>query len=129
MAKSGLLVIDEDRPDAFAKYAADHGVEIPPTFTVKTGKGRHYYFRDTENGALSNHEGALQDYGINVRSGNAYVVGPGSKHKTGSTTEWSTTGPLRCRDGLSKLSKLKATAQQPRHPQSFRQPPRARHAA
>jgi hypothetical protein len=32
MAKSGLLVIDEDRPDAFAKYAADHGVEIPPTF-------------------------------------------------------------------------------------------------
>jgi hypothetical protein len=25
MGLSGLLVIDEDQPDAFAKYAADHG--------------------------------------------------------------------------------------------------------
>ena len=29
VGKSGLLVIDEDQPDAFAKYAADHGVQIP----------------------------------------------------------------------------------------------------
>jgi hypothetical protein len=83
MGKNGLIVIDEDKPDAFAKYAANHGVEIPPTFTVKTGKGRHYYFLDTQQGALGNHEGALKPYGINVRSGNAYVVGPGSKHFSG----------------------------------------------
>jgi AAA domain/Bifunctional DNA primase/polymerase, N-terminal len=83
VGKSGLLVIDEDTPGGFAKYAADHGVTIPPTFIVKTGKGRHYYFKDTQNGALSNQEGALTDYGINVRSGNAYVVGPGSKHFSG----------------------------------------------
>jgi hypothetical protein len=83
VGKSGLLVIDEDVPGGFARYAAEHGVEIPPTFTVKTGKGRHYYFKDTQNGALGNAEGALSEYGINVRSGNAYVVGPGSKHFSG----------------------------------------------
>ena len=84
VGKSGLLVIDEDQPEAFAKYAADHGVEIPDTFAVKTGKGRHYYFKDTENGTLGNAEGALSEYGINVRSGNAYVVGPGSQHASGA---------------------------------------------
>jgi hypothetical protein len=81
--KSGLLIIDEDEPDGFARYAADHGVAIPATFTVKTGNGRHFYFRDTENGALSLTEGALSEYGINVRSGNGFVVGPWSKHESG----------------------------------------------
>ena len=81
--KSGLIVIDEDQPDGFAKYAADHGVEIPDTFRVKAGKGQHYYFLDSEQGALGNSEGALREYGINVRSGNAYVVGPGSVHASG----------------------------------------------
>jgi hypothetical protein len=81
--KSGLLVIDEDVPDAFAKYAADHGHDIPATFIDKTADGQHYYFQDTENGALSLEEGALADYGINVRSGNGYVVGPGSVHASG----------------------------------------------
>jgi hypothetical protein len=85
MGPSRLLVIDEDQPDAFPRYAADHGVEIPPTFTVKTADGRHYYFQDPLSGELANTEGALGPYGINVRSGNAYVVGPGSIHKTGVT--------------------------------------------
>jgi hypothetical protein len=31
-------------------------------------------------GSLGNHEGALGGYGINIRSGNAYVVGHGSQH-------------------------------------------------
>jgi hypothetical protein len=77
---SNLLVVDEDKPDALAKYAAEHGVAIPDTFTVTTGKGKHYYFQDLDMGALGNQEGALRDYGINIRSGNAYVVGHGSQH-------------------------------------------------
>jgi hypothetical protein len=84
MGLSGLLVIDEDQPDAFAKYAADHGGQMPPTFTVKTTNGRHYYFQDSVGGQLGNTEGALGAYGINVRSGNAYIVGPGSVHATGA---------------------------------------------
>jgi hypothetical protein len=85
--RSGLLVIDEDKPDAFAKYAEEHGFTIPDTFVVKTGKGRHYYFKDTQDGALGNEEGALSEYGINVRSGNGYVIGPGSKHHSGASYE------------------------------------------
>jgi hypothetical protein len=83
---SNLLVVDEDKPDALAKYAAEHGVAIPDTFVVATGKGKHYYFQDLDMGALGNQEGALRDYGINIRSGNAYVVGHGSQHaETGAT--------------------------------------------
>ena len=56
----GVVAIDEDREDAFEKCAADQGVEIPPTFTVKTAKGRHCSFLDTENGALGNHKSVLE---------------------------------------------------------------------
>jgi hypothetical protein len=56
--KSGLVIIDEDKPDALPKYAADHGHEIPATYTVRTGKGRHYYYTAPAgwdwNGAVDN---------------------------------------------------------------------------
>jgi hypothetical protein len=83
--KSGLLVIDEDAPDEFAKYAADHGVTIPDTYTVTTAQGKHYYFQDTEAGALGNREGAFGEYHINIRSGRGYVIAAGSKHESGTT--------------------------------------------
>jgi hypothetical protein len=95
--KSGLLVVDEDAPDEFAKYAANHGVAIPATYTVTTAKGKHYYFQDTEAGALGNREGAFRDYAINVRSGRGYVIAPGSKHATGvvyTANGVSTVAPL-----------------------------------
>src|SRR5512133_372292 len=94
MSGSGLIVIDEDLLDALAKYAADNGKEIPITFTVSTAKGRHHYFYDTENGTFGNHEGALAEYGINVRSGNAYVVGPGSMHVSGTVYEVEILAPI-----------------------------------
>jgi hypothetical protein len=81
--KSGLLVIDEDAPDEFAKFAADRGVTIPATYTVTTAQGKHYYFQDTEDGALGNREGAFGAYHINIRSGRGYVIAPGSKHESG----------------------------------------------
>jgi hypothetical protein len=83
--KSGLVVIDEDRLGAFKRYADEHGYKITPTLVVSTAKGRHYYFVAPEDNQLGNKEGALKDYNINVRAGNAYVVGPGSLHATGVT--------------------------------------------
>jgi hypothetical protein len=80
---SNLVVIDEDRLGEFQRYADEHGVQIPPTFTVTTGKGRHYYFTAREDHPLGNKEGALKEYCIDVRAGNGYVVGPGSIHSTG----------------------------------------------
>jgi hypothetical protein len=81
--KSGLLVVDEDKAGEFQRFADKHGHTIPATYTVATAKGKHYYFRDTENGRLGIHEGAFEDYEINIRSGNGFVVGPGSVHATG----------------------------------------------
>ena len=82
--KSGLLVVDEDAPGEFQRYADAHNFASPPTYTVQTAKGKHYYFRDTENGRLGPHEGAFTDYNINIRSGVGFVVGPGSVHATGT---------------------------------------------
>ena len=82
---SRLLVIDEDVPGAFAKYAASLGVEIPETFTVTTGRGTHWYFAAPEGLALGNTTGALPE-GLDVRGGRGlggYVIGPGSEHATG----------------------------------------------
>jgi len=81
--RSGLVVIDEDRVEELARYAADHGVKMTATFTVSTAKGNHYYFRAPEGYALGNAEGDFRDHAINVRAGNGYVVGPGSLHVTG----------------------------------------------
>jgi len=84
---SSLLVIDEDRPGAFAAFAASIGQAIEPTFAVGTAKGRHYYYRQAEGAPLGNSRGRLAGYGIDVRGGGAgnggYVVGPGSVHETG----------------------------------------------
>ena len=84
---SCLLVVDEDRPGAFAAFAASVGQAVDPTFTVATAKGHHFYFRQEAGAPLGNGRGALAGQGIDVRGGGAGnggdVVGPGSVHATG----------------------------------------------
>jgi hypothetical protein len=84
---SHLLGVDEDRPGAFADFAASIGEVVPPTFAVSTAKGRHYYFRQSDGAPLGNGRGRLAGHGIDVRGGGSghggYVVGPGSVHATG----------------------------------------------
>lgn len=79
---SGLLVVDEDVPGDFARYAATIGQTVPATFTVRTGHGSHFYLRATDP-SMGNAEGALSSYGINVRGRGGFVVAPGSVHETG----------------------------------------------
>ncbi|GAA0980526.1 hypothetical protein GCM10009551_022190 [Nocardiopsis tropica] len=82
---SGLLVVDEDTPGAFARFAAAKGVTVPETFTVSTGRGRHYYFTNPAN--LGNAPKEFKGHGIDIRGGGGrdggYVIGPGSLHSTG----------------------------------------------
>ncbi|MFY1589126.1 phage/plasmid primase, P4 family [Micromonospora sp. WMMD734] len=83
---SRLLVIDEDAPGVFQKYADEHGHTIPRTFTVSTGRaggGRHLYFRVPLDSPFTTATGSLPK-GIDVRGRNGYVVGPGSIHETGA---------------------------------------------
>ena len=81
--KSGLLVVDEDRPGAFGEFAAGAGHVIPETFTVLTDKGSHSYFHQPEGAALGNGRGALAGRGIDVRGRGGFLVAPGSVHETG----------------------------------------------
>jgi hypothetical protein len=82
-----LLGVDEDRPGAFAEFAAAIGQVVEPTFTVTTSKGCHYYYRQTEGAPLGNGRGQLAGYGIDIRGGGTghggFLVGPGSVHETG----------------------------------------------
>jgi hypothetical protein len=83
--KSGLVVIDEDSPGAFTDWARAQRLSLPPTMTVQTGKGFHYYYTVTDGRKYRNSDSALPDK-VNVRGNgtNAYVVGPGSVHYTGT---------------------------------------------
>jgi Bifunctional DNA primase/polymerase, N-terminal len=81
--KSGLLVVDEDRPGAFDSYAASAGQKVPVTFTVTTGKGRHVYFRQPPGVPLGNGTGTLAGRDMDVRGNGGFVVGPSSVHHSG----------------------------------------------
>src|SRR5690606_24542765 len=80
---SRLLVVDEDRPGAFAEFADSLGETIPRTLTVTTAKGRHFYFRQPDGVTLGNATGRLAGRGIDIRGRGGYVIGPGSRHETG----------------------------------------------
>ncbi len=83
---SALLVIDEDEPLALETFAAKHGHQVPETFAVVSREGRrHLYFAVPDGREFSNSVGSLKGYGCDVRGRGGYVVGPGSRHATGTT--------------------------------------------
>jgi hypothetical protein len=90
---SGLIIVDEDEPGAFAAFCASIGVEVPETFIVETGRGRHYYFTvpvDPQTGErvpVGNSPGALAGWHCDVRGGasgsgerGGYAITAGSEH-------------------------------------------------
>lgn len=83
-APSDLVVLDLDSPEAVAYVEA---LELPPTPTVRTGRGFHLYFR-RPSGGLRNavRVGGLK---MDVRGDGGYVVGAGSVHESGATYEWT----------------------------------------
>ena len=69
-----FIVLDLDTPTAGA------GLDLPPTRTVKTGRGLHLYYALPEGVQLRN--GALC-YAIDTRGDGGFVLGPGSLHRSG----------------------------------------------
>ncbi len=92
--KSGLLVLDEDAPGELHRLCAEHGHELPDTFTVATGKGQHLYYRQPEGASFTNSPGAIRGYRIDVRGRGGYVVGPGSLHHTGPVYQVAADAPI-----------------------------------
>jgi hypothetical protein len=81
---SGIIVLDVDRKVGKASLEAlqdKHG-HLPKTVTVKTGKGRHLYFR-CDGARVGNSAGRLGK-GIDVRGDGGYVVSAGSLHVSGA---------------------------------------------
>lgn len=85
---SGLIVLDVDGPKGREALA---GLALPPTPTVMTGKGWHYYFAYPQGARVGNAVGLLP--GVDVRGDGGYVVAPPSIHPSGRRYEWA--------DGLS----------------------------
>jgi putative DNA primase/helicase len=82
--RSGIFVLDVDGTVGKASLEAlqDRHGRLPKTVTVKTGKGRHLYFR-CDGARVSNSAGRLGK-GIDVRGDGGYVVAAGSVHVSGA---------------------------------------------
>jgi Bifunctional DNA primase/polymerase, N-terminal len=82
--RSGLLVLDVDDPQAYEAKLAELNQQHIETFEVNShGDRRHYWYRVDRDSDVGN---AQLCKGVDVRAGGiGYVIGPGSKHATGST--------------------------------------------
>ena len=77
-----VLDVDGDVGKASLKeLTAKHG-SLPKTVTVKTGKGRHLYFR--RDGARVGNSVGKVGKGIDVRGDGGYIVAAGSVHISGA---------------------------------------------
>jgi hypothetical protein len=81
---SDLVVIDTDNPEA-ERYAQERG--LPPTLTVKTGKGRHYYYTCPNGTTIGNKAGLHGIAGLDIRGEGGYVICPPSIHPNGKRYE------------------------------------------
>ncbi len=81
-AVSGLVVIDCDTPEAVAAFEP---MLERPTTTVRTGRGRHFYFQHP--GTVVRNATTLLD-SVDVRGDGGYVLAPDSLHRNGRLYEW-----------------------------------------
>jgi Bifunctional DNA primase/polymerase, N-terminal len=78
-------ILDVDDP------SAAQALDLPPTFTVTTGRGRHFYF-EVPRGALKGSPRLCP--GIDTRGPNGYVLAAGSLHQSGRRYEIECDLPL-----------------------------------
>ena len=86
-AISGIIVLDVDgETGSESLKRLEHEIgELPPTWTVATGHGRHLYFR--YDGRIKTNRVRFAD-GLDIRSDGGYVVAPPSVHATGAKYMW-----------------------------------------
>lgn len=82
-APSGVFVIDID--DAEGEQNLSELGELPATLSVKTGKGRHLYFKYPGKTVVTK-RGILPK--VDVRGDGGYVCGVGTNHYSGAIYQW-----------------------------------------
>lgn len=80
---SGLWVVDVD-----GDYPAEFP-QLPKTTTVKTSKGRHYYFRYLEGMSIGCRT-KIGEHHVDIRGDGGYIVAPPSVHPDGGCYEFVT---------------------------------------
>lgn len=80
---SGLVVVDFDSKEA-VNYAKEKGLLNAPL--VRTGRGRHAYFKYPEGRLIGNSVNAAMK--IDIRGDGGYVVVPPSTHFSGAEYMW-----------------------------------------
>lgn len=80
---SGLVVVDVDGDEGERSAEA---LELPPTRTVRTARGRHAYYAHP-GGRVPNR--ARVRPGVDVRGEGGYVVAPPSPHPDGDAYAWA----------------------------------------
>jgi hypothetical protein len=83
---SNLVVLDEDQHGELERWCVTYGVSLPDTYTVTTGRGKHYYFRwDHSIKRIGNSNNVrAKGFKIDVRGDGGYVVAAGSQHENGT---------------------------------------------
>lgn len=82
-APSGMFVVDIDSTEGEAALAALG--TLPDTLTVKTGKGRHLYFKWPGEEIITV-RGVFP--GVDIRGDGGYVCGVGTNHYSGAVYQW-----------------------------------------
>jgi len=78
---NGVLVVDIDGPQGEATLAEleQQNGPLPPTLSVRTGRGRHFYFRQPSDLKVKSGAGLLGTK-LDVKGDGGYVVAPPSIH-------------------------------------------------
>lgn len=81
VANDTFCILDIDNPEAFHN---ELGLKLPATYTVKTSRGKHLYFRHTDKSRrLGSKSAGIFDF----QADRKYVVGEGSTHPSGYVYE------------------------------------------
>ncbi|HQK95601.1 MAG TPA: phage/plasmid primase, P4 family [Armatimonadota bacterium] len=83
---SGLVVVDIDGPEGEASAAE---LDLPPTLTQRTGRGRHLFYR-SPGGLVRNATGVVP--GVDLRGPGGYVIVAPSRHAGGAVYAWEGPG-------------------------------------
>jgi len=102
-----FVVVDVDDRAILDDLHGVLGFDLPDTWAVDTGKGRHYWFEAPE--PMATRLGAFTK--VDLKSGTTYVVGPGSISVTGTVYEPINTLPI----AAAPEALLKACGKAKRH--------------
>lgn len=109
---SDIIVLDIDGEEGF-QALKEHGIELPDTLCVSTGRGKHFYFQHTTHPILKNAAGYLPK--VDIRTDGGLVVAPPSIHPSGRKYQWVNPGtplapfPKELIDLFVEVGRIKGT--------------------